>query len=111
MGGAGEIYGADPGLRADLETRQVGYVLAIGCDRRVPTAAGPMRADPLAAGLPKSVWTRLSAGPGAKSQRYYNWALITNRPGRTPLTVSPPPSPPRRTRLLPLLRIHLGPAR
>jgi hypothetical protein len=26
-----EVYGADPGLRAELETRGVGYVLAIGC--------------------------------------------------------------------------------
>ena len=49
-----EVYGADPALRAELEARRVGYVLAIGCDRRVPTAAGPMRADELAAGLPKT---------------------------------------------------------
>jgi hypothetical protein len=71
---ADEVYGADPGLRADLETRQVGYVLAIGCDRRVPTAAGPIRPDTLAESLPKGAWQRLSAGPGAKGQRYYNWA-------------------------------------
>ena len=70
-----EVYGADPVLRAELEARRVGYVLAIGCDRRVPTAAGPMRADELAAGLPKRAWQRLSAGPGAKGQRYYDWAL------------------------------------
>jgi len=44
---ADEVYGADPGVRADLEARQVGYVLAIGCYRRVPTAAGPIRADTL----------------------------------------------------------------
>ena len=74
---ADEVYGADPQLRADLEARQVGYVLAIGCDRRVPTAAGSMRADTLAASLPKGAWQRLSAGPGAKGQRYYDWALIT----------------------------------
>ena len=37
-----EVYGADPALRAELEARGVGYVLAIGCDRRVPTAAGPV---------------------------------------------------------------------
>ena len=67
---ADEVHGADPGLRADLEARQVGYVLAIGCDRRVPTAAGPMRPDILAANLPKGAWQRLSAGPGAKGQRY-----------------------------------------
>lgn len=32
-----EVYGADPALRDELEIHQVGYVLAIGCDRRVPT--------------------------------------------------------------------------
>jgi SRSO17 transposase len=72
-----EVYGADPGLRTQLEARQVGYVLAIGCDRRVLTAAGPMRADAVAATLPKRAWQRLSAGPGAKGQRYYDWALVT----------------------------------
>jgi SRSO17 transposase len=74
-----EVYGADPGLRAELEARQAGYVLAIGCDRRVPTAAGPMRADTLAAGVPKRAWQKLSAGPGAKGHRRYDWALITLR--------------------------------
>ena len=73
-----EVYGADPALRADLQARRVGYVLAIGCDRRVPTAAGLLRADHIAASLPKRAWQRLSAGPGAKGQRYYDWALITH---------------------------------
>jgi hypothetical protein len=50
----------------------VRYVLAIGCDRRVPTAAGPMRADTLAANLPRGAWQRLSADPGAEGQRYYD---------------------------------------
>jgi SRSO17 transposase len=72
-----EVYGADPGLRTRLEARQVGYVLAIGCDRRVLTAAGPMRADAVAATLPKGAWQRLSAGSGAKGQRYYDWAWVT----------------------------------
>ena len=72
-----EVYGADPGLRAELEIREVGYVLAIGCDRRVPTAAGLIRADVLTAGLPRRAWQRLSAGAGAKGQRFYDWALIT----------------------------------
>jgi SRSO17 transposase len=71
-----EVYGADPGLRAELETYRVGYVLAIGCDRRVLTGAGLLRADQLTASLPKRAWQRLSAGPGAKGQRYYDWALI-----------------------------------
>jgi SRSO17 transposase len=73
-----EVYGADPGLRAELEIHQVGYVLAIGRDRRVPTEAGLLRADEIAAMLPKRAWQRLSAGPGAKGQRYYDWALISH---------------------------------
>lgn len=72
-----EVYGADPALRGELEGRRVGYVLAIGCDRRVPTPAGDLRADAVTAGVPARAWQRLSAGPGAKGQRYYDWALIT----------------------------------
>jgi SRSO17 transposase len=73
-----EVYGADPKLRAELEYHRLGYVLAIGCDRTIPTAAGPRRADTLAAGLPRSAWHRLSAGAGAKGQRVYQWAWITH---------------------------------
>ena len=75
-----EVYGNDPGLRAECEIHRIGYVLAIGCDRRVPTAAGPIRADALVAGLPKWAWQRLSAGPGAKGERCYDWAWITLTP-------------------------------
>jgi SRSO17 transposase len=73
-----EVYGADPTLRAELESRRVGYVLAIGCDRRVPTEAGLMRADEITAALPKRAWQRLSAGPRAKGQRFYDWAWISH---------------------------------
>jgi SRSO17 transposase len=73
-----EVYGADPVLRAELETQRIGYVLGIGCDRQIPTAAGPIRADVLTASLPKQAWQRLSAGAGAKGERYYDWALITH---------------------------------
>jgi SRSO17 transposase len=75
-----EVYGNDPGLRAECEVQQVGYVLAIGCDRRVPTPAGPIRADALAAQLPRWAWQQLSAGSGAKGERYYDWAWITLTP-------------------------------
>lgn len=54
----------------------MGYVLAIGCDRRVPPA-GPRRPEALATSLPQSAWSRLSAGLDAKGQRYYDWALIS----------------------------------
>src|SRR3954453_1503248 len=71
-----EVYGADPDLRAALEARPIGYVLAIAGNRRLRTAAGPIRADVLAVALPAGAWQRLSTGPGVKGQRYYDWACI-----------------------------------
>jgi hypothetical protein len=54
---ADEVYGADPGLRADLEAREVGYVLAIDCDRRGPPQPGrcvPTRWPPACPRVPGS---------------------------------------------------------
>jgi SRSO17 transposase len=78
-----EVYGADPGLRAELESRQVGYVLAVACSHPVAlthTAAGKRRADQVAAGLPWQAWQRLSAGRGSKGPRFYDWARVTIDP-------------------------------
>jgi SRSO17 transposase len=76
-----EVYGADPGLRADLERRQIGYVLAVATTCRV-TAAGTCQARQIAARLPRRAWQRYSAGAGAKGHRYYDWARRTSRPAR-----------------------------
>jgi SRSO17 transposase len=79
-----EVYGADPGLRADLEARRTGYVLAVAAGHRVATAAGTCPAGQLAARLPRRAWQRYSAGPGAKGHRYYDWAwavIDLGRPG------------------------------
>lgn len=72
-----EVYGADPDLRTTLQDRGIGYVLAISCDRRIPTEVGDLRADELATALPPSAWQALSAGAGAKGPRMYSWAWIT----------------------------------
>jgi SRSO17 transposase len=79
---ADEVYGADPGLRAGLERRQVGYVLAVATSHRVITGAGPCPAGPLARRLPRAAWQRYSAGAGAKGHRYYDWAWVAIEPGR-----------------------------
>ena len=63
---ADEVYGADPGLRAGLETRRIGYVLAVAASHLVTTAAGRLRVDALAAKLPPRAWQRLSAGPAPR---------------------------------------------
>jgi hypothetical protein len=47
-----EVYGADPGLRGDLEDRRVGYVLAVACSHRVDAGTAMTRADALARRLP-----------------------------------------------------------
>jgi SRSO17 transposase len=76
-----EVYGADPGLRAGLEERQASYVLAVAKSHPVTTAAGAWRADALARKLPPRAWQRLSAGPGAKGHRWYDWAWAVIDPG------------------------------
>ncbi|MFD5299399.1 IS701 family transposase [Streptomyces mutabilis] len=73
-----EAYGQDPGLRALLESRRTGYVLAVACSTRVRINQGrtATRADVVADRLPASAWHRQSAGAGAKGPRYYDWAWI-----------------------------------
>jgi SRSO17 transposase len=71
-----EVYGGNPKLRAALEERATGYVLAVACSHEVTTPAGKFRADALAGKLPKRAWQKLSAGAGAKGHRFYDWAAI-----------------------------------
>ena len=73
---ADEAYGDNPGLRAYLQAQDINYVMAISCDQRLCTPAGPLRADELAVLAPKRGWQRLSAGAGSKGQRLYDWLLI-----------------------------------
>jgi SRSO17 transposase len=75
---ADEAYGGDQALRKDLQTRGIGYVLAVAKSHHVVLAtAGDVRADTVVADLlPSRAWQRLSAGAGAKGERDYDWAWI-----------------------------------
>jgi SRSO17 transposase len=73
---ADEVYGQDPQLRAELARRGLGYVLAVAKSHPVTTPIGPRPAAELARRLPARAWQRISAGPGAKGPRWYEWALI-----------------------------------
>jgi SRSO17 transposase len=77
-----EVYGADPGLRSDLEKRETGYVLAVACRHTFSTGLRTFRADELARRLPRPAWQRYSAGAGAKGHRYYDWAWVATDPGQ-----------------------------
>jgi SRSO17 transposase len=76
-----EVYGADPGLRACLEARGLGYVLAVACDHRVQAGGDTWRADALARRVPARAWQCISAGRGVKGHRYYDWAFVQLDPG------------------------------
>ncbi|MBL3671229.1 hypothetical protein JL475_36000 [Streptomyces sp. M2CJ-2] len=69
-----EAYGQGPGLRTALETRGIGYVLAVACSTRAPINGRrtPIRAGILAGRLSDAARHRQSAGPGAKGPRYYD---------------------------------------
>lgn len=75
---ADEFYGGDRHLRADLQARSVGYVLAVAKSHRVTTCAplGGQRVDQITAGLPARSWNRRSAGEGSKGWRDYDWAWV-----------------------------------
>jgi hypothetical protein len=75
-----EVYGTDPRLRAGLEERGIGYVLAVACRHRFTTGLRTGRAGQLARRLPRAAWQRYSAGPGAKGHRYYDWAWLATGP-------------------------------
>lgn len=107
-----EVYGGNAKLRAALEERATGYVLAVACSAEVTTKAGKFRADDLVRKLPKRTWQKLSAGAGAKGHRFYDWAAIDlSRPRpRQPPAAGPPQPQHRRTRLLPLLLTRTGAA-
>lgn len=74
--GAEHQVGWVTGDEAALEERGLGYVLAVACSTEVTTGAGTFRANALAWKVPKRAWQKRSAGPGAKGQRFYDWAVI-----------------------------------
>lgn len=71
-----EVYGADPSLRKDVAQRGLGFVLAVAKSHPFTTGIGTRKAIELAVRLPKNAWQRLSAGTGAKGERWYDWAVV-----------------------------------
>src|SRR6266511_2048425 len=71
-----EVYGANPALRATLEARGIGYVLAVACDHPVRAGGAGHQADALLTRIPARAWQQISCGTGAKGHRYYDWAFV-----------------------------------
>ena len=88
-----EVYGADPGLRAALELRRIGYVLAIGASggsRPRPGCYAPTRSPPVC-----------PAGPGSDSPQAREPRDSATTTGPWSLTPTPPAGPTRPTRPIP----------
>jgi hypothetical protein len=112
-----EVYGNSRALRAELEARGVGYVLAVACDHRVVAGRDTYRADALAARLPARAWQQVSCGKGAKATacttgRSCAWTTtalyLPARPAGTGCWSAAPAH--RRVGLLPLLHPPPHPA-
>jgi SRSO17 transposase len=71
-----EVYGASARLRAELEARQIGYVLAVACHHSVRFGGTTHRVDELLTKVRARAWQCVSAGTGAKGHRYYDWAFV-----------------------------------
>ncbi|MEV0169490.1 transposase, partial [Nonomuraea fuscirosea] len=70
-----EVNGQDPPLRAALEARRTGYVLAIAGNRRVELQGVVLSAAEVAAPVADRHWHRYRAGQSAKGPRWHAWAL------------------------------------
>ena len=72
---ADTVYGGEE-LRRWLEAQDRCYVLAVPCTHGVWSAGEPVEAQTLAAALPETAWTRVSAGEGSQGPRWYDWACL-----------------------------------
>lgn len=74
-----EVYGRSDSLRRDHEKHREAYAYFVPRDFRVKVPGkGSMKVDDLL-GYVNPEFEERSAGPGAKGQRYYEWALIALR--------------------------------
>ncbi len=78
-----EVYSADPGLRADLEKRQIGYVLAVAKSHRVSAgAAGPAAPMPSPRGCPGRRGSGIPLARAPRATGFMTGHSIGTGPGR-----------------------------
>ncbi len=75
------MYGSDYKFRIALETKGLGYVVAVKSDFAVWIGFRQVRVKTLLGEVPADAWRRLSCGDGSKGPRRYDWAVLrTNSP-------------------------------
>jgi DDE superfamily endonuclease len=93
-----EAYGDNGAFRAGVAALGLGYVLAVSCTHRIPAWPGGkprLRADYIAAVLPRACWHRISAGTGSKGPHSARSAgssdlSASTNPPATSVTTNPP---------------------
>src|SRR5690606_443024 len=76
-----EAYGDNTDLRARCRSRGLNHVFAVSCDHPVVLGGAKTRAERAFETLDAGAWQRYSAGPGAKGERYYDWAWTQEESG------------------------------
>ena len=71
---ADEVYGNDSAFRRLLEQQGVGFVVAVGCDKRLFWNGRYDRIDAHRKTFPPESWQTISCGEGAKGERLYDWS-------------------------------------
>ena len=71
-----EAYGDNTVLRERCHSRGLNHVFAVSRDHPITGGGTTRRADRAFAALDAAAWQRYSAGPGAKGERFYDWAWI-----------------------------------
>lgn len=80
---ADEAYGNDEPLRRWLETQRQAFVLAVSSNHRLWQDMEQRPVAAIVAGLAADAWTTVSAGPGSKGERLYDWTCL-DLPYRAP---------------------------
>ncbi|MFV0526886.1 MAG: IS701 family transposase [Acidimicrobiales bacterium] len=75
-----EVYGACPRLRATIRHHRLGYVLNVASTHRAIATGAQDPDEARVHFLTIHRWERLSAGDGAKGERFYSWARIRIEP-------------------------------
>lgn len=74
---ADSAYGRDGKFRAFLEAHRMPYVVEVPVKQTVADLDGDRRVDTLVARAPDEAWHTVSAGPGVRGEREYDWAWAT----------------------------------
>lgn len=86
---ADEVYGRNPDLRAFLEERRTGHVMAVSVTDRLATPRGPLPLKEPAVCCPAPPGRSAPRGPAPRGS-FYDWALLHGRANRAGVWWVPP---------------------